>query len=127
MDELPVMKLHHHIRIGAERTHYAGGMVSGGCTIELATDCVGELSYLQDGCASMLVRVDDVEILSSIYVGDALDVDVETTRVGNRSRDMSFRIQKTLARIDGVIHVCKEPILVCTGKCTVVTEKGGKA
>lgn len=123
MQELKIMSLHHHVRVGMEDCHYEGGMMSGAHMLELATDCVGELSYLQDGYRSLLVAVKDFNILDSVFVGEALDIDMNTVRIGNRSREMTFTVKKSLAKVDGKMTVPEEPVLVAEGRLIVVSDK----
>jgi 3-aminobutyryl-CoA ammonia-lyase len=123
MSDTKIMSLTHHVRVGMEDCHYEGGMMSGAHMLELVGDCAGELSYLQDGYRSLLVAVKDFNIKSPVFVSEALDINVNTIRIGNRSREMRFTIKKTLVKVNGRITMPAEPVLVAEGTIVVVVEK----
>ncbi len=115
--------LSHHVRVGAEDCHYGGGMMSGAHMIELATDCAGELSYVQNGMRSLLAAVKEANFYEGVFAGEALVIEVAITKMGNRSREMEYSIHKTLIRTESGMKVAKEPVLASKGIIVLVNDK----
>lgn len=121
------MEIRHYVRIGADEPTYPSGVVPGARLLKLCTDAAGELSIRRDGKTSMLARLHDVNFLEPVYAGESLSIWVRTTRVGNRSRDNEFGIDKTtrMRYREGryQVEVLDPPVPVLRGKSTSVVSK----
>jgi 3-aminobutyryl-CoA ammonia-lyase len=116
------------LRVGAEQTHYGGGLVDGAFVLKLFGDAATELMVRLDGDEGLLRAYSSVDLLAPVFGGDYLEVEAEVTRVGRTSRDIRFEARKviTLSSPSGsAARVLEPPVVVAraTATCVVPDEK----
>jgi 3-aminobutyryl-CoA ammonia-lyase len=116
------------LRVGAEQTHYGGGLVDGAFVLKLFGDAATELMIRLDGDEGLLRAYSSVDLLAPVFGGDYLEVEAEVTRVGRTSRDIRFEARKviTLSSPSGsAARVLEPPVVVAraTATCVVPAEK----
>jgi 3-aminobutyryl-CoA ammonia-lyase len=70
--------------------HYGGNLVDGAYVLGLFGDVATELCIRTDGDEGLFASYDDVQFRAAVQAGDVLEVTVTLTRVGRRSRGMTF-------------------------------------
>lgn len=75
--------------------HYGGGLVDGAYGLGLFGDVATELCIRTDGDEGLLAGYENVEFLAPIQAGDMLAITATLTRVGNRSRSITFEVHVT--------------------------------
>lgn len=116
--------LRHRRYVDYSRAHYAGNLVDGGYILGLFSDIATDLCLHLDGDEGLLASYSDVTFHEPLKAGDVLQVTATVTRVGNRSRTVSFEAH-VLARSnpDGGPSaglVLESPLLVVSATGTVV-------
>ena len=72
--------------------HYAGNLVDGAYSLGLFGDVATEMCIVTDGDEGLFASYDDVQFLAPVRAGDVLEISCELTRVGTRSRQLSFAV-----------------------------------
>lgn len=80
----------HRRYVPYSHAHYGGGLVEGAYCLGLFGDVATELAIRTDGDESLLAGYDRVELLAPVRAGDVLEATATLTRVGRRSRGVSF-------------------------------------
>jgi 3-aminobutyryl-CoA ammonia-lyase len=114
--------------------HYGGNLVDGAYGLALFGDVATDLAIHTDGDESLLAGYREVEFLAPIQAGDVVEVTASVTRVGTRSRDLSFEA-RVLCRAapergPSAADVLAPPILATTASATIVVPpktEGGPA
>lgn len=115
----------HRRYVPYSHAHYAGNLVDGAYSLGLFGDVATEMCILTDGDEGLFASYADVQFLEPVRAGDVLEVSCELTRVGTRSRELSFAVRvvargaATEAR-PGVARVLEPPLLATTATGTVV-------
>jgi len=104
--------------------HYGGSLVDGAYVLGLFGDVGTELSIRADGDEGLLAGYSEVRLLAPVRAGDVVEVTATITRVGTRSREVSFEA-RVLCRADpdrgpSAARVLPDPIVVVTATGTVV-------
>ena len=105
--------------------HYAGNLVDGAYGLGLFGDVATEMCIVTDGDEGLFASYDDVQFLAPVRAGDVLEISCELTRVGTRSRQLSFAVHvvaRGAATTDrpGAAAVLDPPIVATTATGTVV-------
>ncbi len=104
--------------------HYGGNLVDGAYVLGLFGDVATEVSIRTDGDEALFASYSDVQFLAPVQAGDVLEVTATVTRVGRRSRGLSFEARVTCrARPDlapSAAEVLAEPLICTTATGTVV-------
>jgi 3-aminobutyryl-CoA ammonia-lyase len=104
--------------------HYGGNLVDGAYVLGLFGDVATEVSIRTDGDEALFASYDDVQFLAPVQAGDVLEVTATVTRVGRRSRGLSFEARVTCrSRPDlspSAAEVLAEPLVCTTATGTVV-------
>lgn len=80
----------HRRYVPYSHAHYGGGLVEGAYCLALFGDVATELAIRTDGDESLLAGYTSVELTAPVQAGDVIEATVTLTRVGRRSRGVSF-------------------------------------
>lgn len=80
----------HRRYVDFSHAHYGGDLVDGAFVLSLFGDIATDLCIRTDGDEGLFASYSRVEFLAPVRAGDVLEVRAEVTRVGTRSRDVSF-------------------------------------
>jgi 3-aminobutyryl-CoA ammonia-lyase len=104
--------------------HYGGGLVDGAYVLSLFGDVATEACVLLDGDEGLLASYSDVQFRAPVQAGDMIEATCVVTRVGTRSREMSFEARVTCRADPGrgpsAAAALAEPLVVVTATGTVV-------
>lgn len=104
--------------------HYAGDLVDGAYSLALFGDVATEMMIRTDGDEGLFASYSDVQFLAPLRAGDVLEVTATLTRVGTRSRTVSFESRVVCrGRPDlgaSAAEVLPEPIVACAAVGTIV-------
>jgi 3-aminobutyryl-CoA ammonia-lyase len=115
----------HRRYVPYSHAHYAGNLVDGAYSLGLFGDVATEMCIVTDGDEGLFASYDDVQFLAPVRAGDVLEISCELTRVGTRSRRLSFTVHvvaRGAATADrpGAAEVLDPPIVATTATGTVV-------
>jgi 3-aminobutyryl-CoA ammonia-lyase len=104
--------------------HYAGSLASGGYVVSLFNDLATDLCIQVDHDEGLFASYDEVTFHGPLLAGDVLELSVEITDVGRRSRALRFEARVVArARPDlgaTASGVLIEPVVITTATGTVV-------
>ena len=107
----------HRRYVPYSHAHYGGNLVDGAYVLGLFGDVATEVSIRTDGDEALFASYDSVQFVAAVQAGDVLEITATVTRVGRRSRGLSFEARVTCrARPElspSAAEVLAEP-LVCT-------------
>lgn len=83
-------KVTHRRYVPYSHAHYAGNLVDGAYTLGLFGDVATDLMILTDGDEGLFASYSDIQFTAPVRAGDVVEVTAEVTRVGRRSRELSF-------------------------------------
>ena len=115
----------HRCYVSYSHAHYAGHLVDGAWGLGLFGDVATELCIRTDGDEGLFASYDDVQFRAPVRAGDVVEAVATLTRVGRRSRQMSFEL-RVVARGEAATgsassaSVLEEPIVATTATGTVV-------
>jgi 3-aminobutyryl-CoA ammonia-lyase len=104
--------------------HYGGDLVDGAYVLGLFGDVATEVCIRTDGDEGLFASYDDVQFVGPVRAGDVLEVSATVTRVGRRSRAVTFearvvcRAQPDVSASSAV--VLEPPLVVTRATGTVV-------
>ena len=114
----------HRRYVPYSHAHYGGNLVDGAYVLGLFGDVATELSIRTDGDEALFASYDQVQFRAPVQAGDVLEVSATVTRVGRRSRGLTFEARVTCrARPDlapSAAQVLDEPLVCTTATGTVV-------
>ncbi len=119
------MRVVHRRYVPYSHAHYAGNLVDGAYSLGLFGDVATEMCILTDGDEGLFASYADVQFRAPVRAGDVLEISCEVSRVGTRSRELSFAVH-VVARgaateeRPGAAEVLAEPLLATTATGTVV-------
>jgi 3-aminobutyryl-CoA ammonia-lyase len=104
--------------------HYGGDLVDGAYGLGMFGDVATELCIRTDGDEGLFAGYSSVEFLAPIQAGDVLEATATLTRVGTRSREVSFEARVLCraapSRGPSSADVLDPPIVVTRATGTVV-------
>jgi len=104
--------------------HYGGNLVDGAYVLGLFGDVATEVCIQMDGDEGLFASYSDVQFKAPVRAGDVLSVTAVVTRVGRRSRELSFEARVECradpARGPSAAVVLPAPIVAVTAIGTVV-------
>ena len=104
--------------------HYGGNLVDGAYVLAMFGDVATELCIRTDGDEGLFAGYDAVAFRAPVIAGDVLEATATVTRVGRRSRAVSFEARVVCRATPDVsasaAQVLAEPIVVTTATGTVV-------
>jgi 3-aminobutyryl-CoA ammonia-lyase len=114
----------HQRYVPYSHAHYGGDLVDGAYVLGLFGDVATEVCIRTDGDEGLFASYSDVQFLAPVRAGDVLVVTATVTRVGTRSRELSFEAV-VLCRAEpergpSAAAVLDEPIVAVTATGTVV-------
>ncbi len=119
------MRVVHRRYVPYSHAHYAGNLVDGAYSLGLFGDVATEMCIVTDGDEGLFASYADVQFREPVRAGDVLEVSCEVTRVGTRSRELSFEVRvvargSATAERPGAAQVLADPLLATTATGTVV-------
>src|SRR5256885_7321567 len=104
--------------------HYGGNLVDGAYGVGMFGDVATELCIRTDGDEGLFAGYSNVEFLAPIQAGDVLEATATITRIGNRSRVVSFEARVVCRaapdRGPSAAEVLDPPVVVTRARGTVV-------
>lgn len=118
----------HRRYVPHSHAHYGGNLVDGAYVLGLFGDVATETCIRTDGDEGLFASYSDVQFRAPVAAGDVLEVTATVTRVGRRSRDLTFEARVTCradpARGPSAATALAEPLTVVTAAGTVVVPAG---
>ena len=119
----------HRRYIPASHAHYGGNLVDGAYVLGLFGDVATELSIRADGDEGLFASYSGVQFRAPVLAGDVIEATATVTRVGRRSRELSFEA-RIVCRADpgrgpSASQVLAEPVVAVTAAGTVVVPAAG--
>jgi 3-aminobutyryl-CoA ammonia-lyase len=114
----------HQRYVPYSHAHYGGDLVDGAYVLGLFGDVATEVCIRTDGDEGLFASYSDVQFRAPVRAGDVLVVTATVTRVGTRSRELSFEAV-VLCRAEpergpSAAAVLDEPIVAVSATGTVV-------
>ncbi|WP_424533751.1 hotdog domain-containing protein [Sphaerisporangium viridialbum] len=127
--DLPGLTVTHRRYVPYSHAHYGGNLVDGAYALGLFGDVATEMCIRTDGDEGLFASYGDVQFLAPIRAGDVIEVSATVTRVGRRSRTLSF-VARVVCRATPSVspsaaEVLAEPITAVTATGTVVVPSPG--
>ncbi|TDU84239.1 3-aminobutyryl-CoA ammonia-lyase [Kribbella voronezhensis] len=120
----------HRRYIPYSHAHYAGNLVDGAYVLGLFGDVATEVCIQADGDEGLFASYSDVQFLQPLRAGDVVETTATITRVGNRSRELSF-VARVVCRgradlSESAAEVLAEPLEItrATGVVVVPARQG---
>ena len=110
-------------------SHYAGNLVEGAYALGLFGDAATEVCIRTDGDEGLFASYSEVQFRAPVRAGDVVEATATLTRVGRRSREMSFELVVVArgddsGRSESAATMLDEPIVATTATGTVVVPTG---
>ena len=80
----------HRRYVPYSHAHYAGNLVDGAYTLGLFGDVATDLMIVTDGDEGLFAAYSDIQFTAPVRAGDVLEVTATVSRVGRRSRELTF-------------------------------------
>ena len=114
----------HRRYVPYSHAHYGGNLVDGAYVLAMFGDVATELCIRTDGDEGLFAGYDEVAFRAPVMGGDVLEATATVTRVGTRSRGVSFEA-RVVCRSNPVVSasaatVLAEPLVVTSATGTVV-------
>jgi 3-aminobutyryl-CoA ammonia-lyase len=104
--------------------HYAGNLVDGAYSLAAFGDVATEVCIRTDGDEGLFASYSDVQFLAPVRAGDVLEIEARVTRVGRRSREITFEARVVCRgrtdRSASAAEVLDPPLVATTATGTVV-------
>jgi 3-aminobutyryl-CoA ammonia-lyase len=118
------LTVRHQRYVPYSHAHYGGDLVDGAYVLGLFGDVATEASIRSDGDEGLFASYSDIQFRAPVLAGDVLEVTATITRVGRRSRELSFEA-RVLCRAEqergpSAARVLDEPLVVVSATGTVV-------
>jgi 3-aminobutyryl-CoA ammonia-lyase len=114
----------HRRYVPYSHAHYGGNLVDGAYVLGLFGDVATEASIRTDGDEGLFAAYSDVQFRAPVLAGDVLEITATITRVGSRSRGVSFEARVVCRaepeRGPSAARVLAEPVVAVTATGTVV-------
>jgi 3-aminobutyryl-CoA ammonia-lyase len=119
----------HRRYVPYSHAHYGGNLVDGAYVLGLFGDVATEACIRADGDEGLFASYSDVQFRAPVVAGDVLEVTCTVTRVGTRSRQLSFGASVVCRaqpeRGPSAAAVLADPIVAVTATGTVVVPPAG--
>jgi 3-aminobutyryl-CoA ammonia-lyase len=114
----------HRRYVPYSHAHYGGNLVDGAYVLAMFGDVATELCIRTDGDEGLFAGYDDVAFRAPVMGGDVLEATATVTRVGTRSRAVSFEA-RVVCRSNPEVSasaatVLEDPLVVTSATGTVV-------
>ena len=114
----------HRRYVPYSHAHYGGNLVDGAYVLAMFGDVATELCIRTDGDEGLFAGYDEVAFRAPVMGGDVLEATATVTRVGTRSRAVSFEARVVCRSNPDVsasaATVLENPLVVTTATGTVV-------
>jgi len=114
----------HRRYVPYSHAHYGGSLVDGAYVLGLFGDVATEVCIRTDGDEGLFASYSDVQFRAPVIAGDVLEVTAVITRVGTRSRQVSFEARVVCRaqpeRGPSAAVVLTEPVVAVSATGTVV-------
>jgi 3-aminobutyryl-CoA ammonia-lyase len=114
----------HRRYVPHSHAHYAGSLVDGAYVLGLFGDVATEVCIRTDGDEGLFASYHDVQFVAPVQAGDVLEVVATVTRVGRRSREISFTADVVARgrpdRSASAAEVLEPAVVAVTARGTVV-------
>lgn len=118
------MSVTHRRYVPHSHAHYGGTLVDGAYVLGLFGDAATELCIRTDGDEGLFAGYSAVAFAAAVRAGDVVETTATVTRVGRRSRDVSFEARVLCRaapeRSPSAADVLAEPLVAVTATGTVV-------
>jgi 3-aminobutyryl-CoA ammonia-lyase len=123
------LTVRHQRYVPYSHAHYGGNLVDGAYVLGLFGDVATEASIRADADEGLLASYSDIQFRAPVLAGDVIEVTATITRVGRRSREMTFEA-RVLCRAEpdrspSAARVLPDPIVAVTAVGTVVVPLTG--
>jgi len=114
----------HRRYVPYSHAHYGGNLVDGAYVLGLFGDVATEACVRMDGDEGLFASYSDVQFRAPVIAADVLEVSCTVTRVGTRSRELSFAARVVCRaepdRGPSAAALLDEPIIAVSATGTVV-------
>ncbi len=117
----------HRRYVPYSHAHYAGHLVDGAYVLGLFGDVATEVCIRTDGDEGLFASYSEVQFRAPVQAGDVVEVDATVTRVGTRSRELTFRARVVCrgasdgtSTVASAAVVLDPPLVAATAVGTVV-------
>jgi 3-aminobutyryl-CoA ammonia-lyase len=114
----------HRRYVPYSHAHYGGNLVDGAYVLGLFGDVATELAIRTDGDEGLLAGYSEVTFAQPVRAGDVIEVVATLTRVGRRSREVTFVASVVCRALSdrgpSAAEVLEEPLTAVTARGTVV-------
>lgn len=123
-EDMVGQEVRHRRYVPYSHAHYGGNLVDGAYVLGLFGDVATELSIRTDGDEGLLAAYDEVLFLAPLLAGDVVEATATLTRVGRRSRSVSFTAyvlcRAMPQRSASAAEALTEPLLITRASGTIV-------
>lgn len=123
------LRISHRRYIPYSHAHYGGSLVDGAYLLGLFGDVATEVCIRTDGDEGLFAAYDEVAFLAPVQAGDVVEVTATVTRLGRRSRSLTFEAavlcRATPERGPSAARVLRQPLLAVRASGTVVVPPVG--
>jgi 3-aminobutyryl-CoA ammonia-lyase len=124
MSDIVGLTVTHRRYVPYSHAHYGGNLVDGAYALGLFGDVATEMCIRTDGDEGLFASYGDIQFLAPIRAGDVIEVSATVTRVGRRSRGLTFEARVVCRATPSVspsaAQVLPAPITAVTATGTVV-------
>lgn len=118
------LTVRHQRYVPYSHAHYGGSLVDGAYVLGLFGDVATEASIRADADEGLFASYSDIQFLAPVLAGDVIEVTATITRVGRRSRELTFEA-RVLCRAEpdrgpSAARLLDDPVLAVTATGTVV-------
>jgi 3-aminobutyryl-CoA ammonia-lyase len=114
----------HRRYVPYSHAHYGGNLVDGAYVLSLFGDVATEVCIRTDGDEGLFASYNEVRFLAPLRAGDVVQVSAMVSRVGRRSRELTFEanvICRSRPEVsESAAEVLDPPLLITTAVGTVV-------
>ena len=114
----------HRRYVPYSHAHYGGNLVDGAYGLGMFGDVATELCIRTDGDEGLFAGYDGVQFMAPLRAGDVVEATATLTRVGTRSRGVTFELRvvcrATPDKGASAAEVLSEPIIATRATGTVV-------
>ncbi|MBB5897631.1 hotdog domain-containing protein [Kutzneria kofuensis] len=114
----------HRRYVPYSHAHYGGNLVDGAYGLGMFGDVATELCIRTDGDEGLFAGYDSVQFVAPLRAGDVVEATATLTRIGTRSRGVSFELRvvcrATPDKGASAAEVLSEPIVATRATGTVV-------
>lgn len=118
----------HRRYVPYSHAHYGGNLVDGAYGLGMFGDVATELCIRTDGDEGLFAGYDSVQFLAPLRAGDVVEASATLTRIGTRSRGVTFELRvvcrATPDKGASSAEVLTEPVVATRATGTVVVPQG---